>query len=273
MPRGYTPSETEYQATEPRHAGKKGVLLQRTKTIKAGDALEAEIYPVIDWAYMRQAKRGKTTEQMERANIRTARKRLARLINANFGPGDLLAHLTMAELCTEGDMRRAVRNFMRRLARAMRKKGGKLKYIYVIEETGEGDKRRHHLHMVLNGGILSRDEVEALWSKGLARVDRAQRQEKGLTGFAMYITQRKRTQEKLLKRRWACSKGLKQPTVTVSSSKFSRGRAAALGKAVEIDARKIFEQKYPGYRLIEYSVRYGEFLPGVYITAYMERIR
>ena len=269
--RGYTPDGTEYQEREPRHAGKKGVLLQRTKTIKAGDTLEAEIFPVIDWEHTKGRPVRKTPEQMAATNTRNARKKLARLINSNFGAGDLLCHLTMSELCTEEDMRRIVKNYISRLRTAYRRRGSELKYVYVIEETGAEDKKRYHLHMVLNGGVMSRDEVEEKWGHGLARVDRAQTQEKALTGFAMYITQRKSTQEKLLKRRWACSKGLKQPQITVSSHRFSRRGAEKLAKAVADGARTVFERQYPGYRLVEYSVRYSDFLPGVYIEAFLVR--
>lgn len=263
--------ESDYQAEEARPYQKKGVLLYRTKTIKAGDYLECEIFPVVDIEKGEKSKRRKPSrEAQKKLNIANAQKRLSRIMNANFGPGDLLVHLTMEKPCEEEEMRRGVGNFLRRLRRKMSKNGGVLKYIYVIESTGSGERKRWHVHMVMNGGYLSRDEVERLWKHGLSRVDRCQRQEKGLFGFAMYITQRKETQEKLLQRRWACSQGLKQPVILTSDKKFSRRAAMRIATAAEMDAREEFEKRYPGYQIIEQpTVKYSDMLPGAYIYAMM----
>ena len=271
MRRGYSPEGWEYQEREPRQAGTKGVLVQRTKTVKTGSVLEAEIYPVVDWEHSRGAKSKKTPEQMQRVNMNNARKQLARLANTNFGPGDLLIHLTSGGEDTEEEFMRITRRFFARLRYAFRKLGKELKYLYVIEGTGTDGRKRWHIHGLVNGGALSRDEVEQLWGHGLARVDRVQKQEGGLTGFALYITQRKSTQERMMRRRWAGSRNLKKPTCTVSSSKFSRAAAAKIEKGVREDARALFEKKYPGYRLVTYEVKYSDFLPGVYIYAVMER--
>ena len=270
--RTYAPEIAEYYLDTPKHKSGKGVLIQRTRTVKAGDHLDADIYPVLDWQYSREVKaRRKTPEAMQRANIAHARRQLEQLMNANFGEGDLLGHFTMAAACSEQDMQKITRNFVARLRKAYRKAGGELRYIYVIESTGSGEKQKWHIHMALNGGVLSRDEVEKIWRGGLSRVDRVQEQENGLAGFANYITQRKETQEKLLRRKWACSKGLKRPRATYSDSRFSRAAAARIEKAVREDARREFEKRYPGYRLTEYSVHYSDFLPGVYIHAHMRR--
>ena len=273
--RGYTAGPEEYASARPtaKSAGK-GVLLQRTKTVKAGDFLECEIFPVVAMEPgIRERRQKKSPEAIRRINERNAIKRLERLMNANFGPGDLLPHLTMAAACTEEEMMGVVRAFIRRLRRLAKKRGSALRYIYVLESTGAGDSLKWHVHMVCNGDFASRDEVEKMWRHGLARVDRCQRMEKGLCGFARYITMRKETQARLLRRRWACSKGLKQPTITSSDSKFSRAACAKIAREAEGDARALFEKKYPGYRLIEQPmIRYSDWLPGVYIYAMMERI-
>jgi len=266
-----------YDRREPgRASGQKGVLVQRTKTIKAGDYLEAEIFPVLDrsWSEAARAeKRKRTPERMRAVNLRNARKRLERLLNANFGVNDLLAHLTSEDCCDEGAFRRQVRNFMAKLRRVFKRAGAILKYIYVIEATGQEGRRRYHVHMALPGGVVSRDELEKMWSHGLARVDRCQEQPKGLAGFANYITQHKDAQEKILARKWACSRGLKQPRITTSDSRFSRRSAQTLAAAVYADAAKLFAKKYPGYQLIEEpAVRYSDFLPGVYVYAHMRKI-
>lgn len=280
--------------------GKKGVLLERTKTTRAGDFLECEIFPVVQMdSFNRQQRRQKSPEAIQKANRERARRQLERLLNANFGPGDLLLHLTMGKPCDLKTMQRLVRNYIQRLKYRARKRGAACKYVYVIETTGEGNRERHHVHMVMsahpahkgpsaplkqNTGVrlscvcgpgaeqlISRDEAENLWKHGLARADRAQKQEKGLCGFARYITQRKETQRRLMKRSWGASKGLKQPTVTVADKKFSRGAAEKIVRDLAGDARRILEGKYPGFRLIEQPrIRWSDFLPGCYIYAMLE---
>ena len=228
---------------------------------------------------LREKRQGKSPEAIQRIHERNAVKKLERLLNANFGPGDMLAHLTMARTCSFQDMQKEVRNYIQRVKRKAGKRGAALQYVYVIETTGEGKKERHHLHAVMAAkkdgkNVITRDEMEAMWKNGLARVDRAQKMEKGLCGFANYITQKKETQRRLMARRWGASKGLVNPEkhATVSDRKFSRAAAQRIAQGMETDAREILEKKYPGYRLVEMPVvRYSEWLPGCYIYAFMER--
>lgn len=270
--KGYIPEAADYAYDRPMRSGKQGVLLMRTKTVKAGDHLDADIYPVLDWEYSRETKRrGRTPEQMAKANFKNAQRRAAQLANANFGDGDLICHLTMAEECSYEEFLTIKRRFMDKLRRRFRAAKVDFAYMGIIESTNGG--RRHHLHMLLRGGALTRDEVEAIWARGTANVDRVQTQyqDGGLEGFVRYITRHKDTQEKLMRRKWFSSKGLKQPKTTYSDRKFSRGAAARIEKAVQEDARREFEKRYPGYRMVEYSVHYSDFLPGVYVHAHMVR--
>lgn len=299
--RRYVSTETDYTLdTRPERPGKRGILLERTKTIKAGDYLECEIFPmVLMEPGIREARRKRTPEQMREINRRNAVKKLERLMNANFTAGDLMPHLTMDRPCSFEEMQKIVRNFFQRLRRLAAKRGAVLRYIYVIETKQEHGQQRHHLHGIISArpaqgpsaqlphaagarlscacgpsaeNLITRDEIEKLWGHGLARVDRVQQQEKGLTGFARYITQQKTTQERLMRRSWGASKGLRQPTVTVADHKFSRAAAAKIARDLEGDARTILEKKYPGYRLIEQPViRYSDWLPGAYIYAFMQR--
>lgn len=272
--RKYVTAEQDYALEAPQgQSGKKGILLERTKTTTAGDFLECEIFPVVLMEQgNRQQRRQKSREAIQKANAERARKKLERLLNANFGPGDLLLHLTMDRPCTFEEMQRLVRNYIGRLKYRAKRMRAVCKYVYVIETTGQGDRERHHVHAVVNG-FISRDQAEMLWRHGLARADRCQRQEKGLAGFARYITQRKETQRRLMRRSWGASKGLKQPTVTVSDRKFSRAAADRIARGMETDARRILETKYPGYRLIEQPrIRWSDFLPGCYIYAMLERL-
>ena len=271
--RRYISTPEDFTLDRPERPGKRGILLERTKTIKSGDYLECEIFPmVLMEPGIREARRKRTPEQMREINRRNAVKKLERLMNANFTAGDLMPHLTMDRPCPFEEMQKIVRNFFQQLRRLAAKRGAVLRYIYVIETKQERGYQRHHLHGLINGGWISRDEIEKLWGHGLARVDRVQQQEKGLAGFARYITQQKTTQERLMRRSWGASKGLRQPSVTVADHKFSRAAAAKIARDLEGDARAILEKKYPGYRLIEQPViRYSDWLPGAYIYAFMQR--
>lgn len=249
---------------------KPGMLGMRTKTTKAGKYLEAEIFPLFGVENGSREKRKGSSAAQKKLNTKNAIKKLQRLMNANFGSGDMLVHLTDAKAQTEEEAKKAVKNWLRRVRRISEKQGKKLEYIYVMEQTGAEGHEKWHCHMVMRGGILGRDEAEKMWGRGLSRIDRYQEQEKGLCGFANYITQRKETQEKVLRRKWACSKGLKKAQTTTSDTKFSRRAAMDLTKAVYADAKKIFEKKYPGYRLVEEpEIKFSDFMPGAYIYAFM----
>ena len=273
MGRTFVPDFEDYAFDQPRHQGKAGVLLQRTRTVVAGEHLDADIYPVLDWPYKREAgKRGKTTEQMRKANFQRAFRTLTQLANANFGDGDMILTLTSAEEMALEDFERVKRRFMGRLRKRFKAAGVRMDYIGIIESNSA--ETRHHIHMLLRGGVIGRDEVEQLWGQGTANADRVQtrNEEKGLEGFCRYITQHKGTQKKLMSRKWFCSKGLKRPRATYNDSKFSRRAAARLDQQAREDAKALFEKKYPGWRLVDYSVHYSDFLPGVYVHAHMRRI-
>lgn len=281
MARGYQPEEWEYQETERGEQLENGVLGVRTKTIKSGEYLECEIFPIVIQDHQnREQRRKKSSEKIKRQNKKNQRKKVTRLLNANFGPGDLLAHFTSKAECSEEEFKKETRKFMRKLRARFRKAGVALKYLYVTEGTGAEGNRKWHIHMALNGEALSRDEIEALWTGGLSRVDRVQDQEKGLAGFAAYITQRKETQEKLLAHGWNRSRNLKDPekSATVSTSRFSRRATWKIEEAARRDDWKalktIYAKKYPGYELIEKpEIRYSEYLPGAYVYAWLRKIK
>lgn len=262
----------DYTQEGPRPYRKQGILLYRTKVTKHGEYLDVEMYPILDMDKDTWARRTRPSRECQkRLNIKNAQRKLTRLMNANFGPGDLLGHFTCAHGSTEDQAKRDARNFIDRLRRRAEKKGAELKYIYVIEATGSGESLKYHIHMVVNGGWISRDEMEKVWGKGLARVDRCKKMRDGLAGFAHYITQRKSTQEKLLTRGWASSKNLIRPVTLISDTKFSR--RAAMKMAQEAQDLTAFAKKIPGYQLIERpEIRYSDFLPGAYIFAQLVRM-
>ena len=272
--RSYEAQGWEYQESTPTHPAGKGVLFQRTKTYRCGDVLEAEIYPVLSWDYRREAgARKKSTEQMRRCNDQRQQRYLRRLMNLNFGPGDLMLNsFTSDKPCAFEEFEKRVDRLIRKIRKIYRAAGLELKYILHLEQTGQGDGVRYHLHGIINRGPIDRDQVEALWPWGTANTDRVKKRDGGLNGYAEYMMQKKDGQQTAGKRRFRASRNLKKPVATVNDHKFSRAQAAKIERMAREDAARLFEKKYPGYRLIGCKIRYSDFLPGCYVYAEMERI-
>ena len=146
-----------------------GRMGYRTRTIKAGPRLEAEIYPIFgreNAGRARAAKRNLTPEAVQRNNEERSKRKLIQLIDANFDERDI--HLTLTYLGTPPKYEQAqtdVKNFLRAVKRKREKAGmDQLKYIYTIEGNEDGTRERIHVHMVMNGGI-DREELESIWAK------------------------------------------------------------------------------------------------------------
>lgn len=269
----------------------------RTRTIRAGEALEVECFPIVrvDHEAKREKRMRASSPAQEKLNLANARKRVRRLLEANFVPGDIALHLTFAYPAAdpgmvnlrqareqwvkdglpecEDDARRHIRNYISRVKRAIRRAGEDpkgLKYLYVIEGSREAGPDsantlppKFHFHAVIHAPGLSREALEELWPFGFANADRLSFQHDGLKPLADYITKQRR-----FSRRWAHSKNLKEPEVRVSDRKISRRRAALVAEDVRQYGRQIFEKVYPGYQCVEEPcVRYSDFVAGAYIFA------
>ena len=275
----------------------------RTRTIRAGDSLEVESFPLIhvNQAAIRENRRRRSTPSQIALNLKNARKRMRRLLETNFGAGDLVLHPTfdygfadygfsnLDEVeqewderglpRTDADARRIIRNFIARVKRRIRQRGGdpkKFKYLYVIESTREPRiddpnplPRRYHYHMVCSGmGILTIEDINELWGYGYTKAQGVDMRFNGLAGLTNYITKQRRKT-----RRWAHSKNLREPEVRVSDRKISRRRAAMVARDVQAFGKEIFEKIYPGYELQEAEVRYSDFVAGAFIYARMRKKR
>ena len=153
---------------------REGVQGYRIKTIHAGDTLEIEGYAI--WNTAKQAGEARRISEKHReavraVNLRNQQKKMRRLVNANFGAGDLFLTLTYDPEQQPADStaaQRDIRNYLRRLSRRRERLGlPDLKYIYTTECTTGVLGTRYHHHLIVNGGI-SRDEAESIWKKGNA---------------------------------------------------------------------------------------------------------
>lgn len=245
-----------------------------TKTEKAGDTLVLTVYPILgrsDRAKAEAARKAMSRERQTRYNRERARRRLALLMDANFGKNDL--HVTLTYRGTPPDYEQArkdVRNYLRAVKR-MREKAGlpEMKYIYVLEEEGaDGEKRRIHVHLMMTGGI-SREALEEKWGRGYANCDRLQPEEgNGLMELARYFT--KLEQEKH-RRAWSASKNLRQPRTTVSRTRMSNARVRRLCQEMPGNAAEIMGKLYPAYKLGAVEPYVSDWIPGVYLRIRMRR--
>lgn len=245
-----------------------------TKTEKAGDTLVLTVYPILgrsDRAKAEAARKAMSRERQTRYNRERARRRLALLMDANFGRNDL--HVTLTYRGTPPDYEQArkdVRNYLRAVKR-MREKAGlsEMKYIYVLEEEGgDGEKRRIHVHLMMTGGI-SREALEEKWGRGYANCDRLQPEEgTGLLELARYFT--KVTMEKH-RRAWSASKNLRQPRTTVSRTRMSNARVRRLCQEMPGSAVEVLGKLYPGYKVGEVEPYVSDWIPGVYLRIRLRR--
>ena len=245
-----------------------------TKTEKAGDTLVLTVYPILgrsDRAKAEAARKAMSRERQTRYNRERARRRLALLMDANFGRNDL--HVTLTYRGTPPDYEQArkdVRNYLRAVKR-MREKAGlsEMKYIYVLEEEGgDGEKRRIHVHLMMTGGV-SREALEEKWGRGYANCDRLQPEEgTGLLELARYFT--KVTMEKH-RRAWSASKNLRQPRTTVSRTRMSNARVRRLCQEMPGSAVEVLGKLYPGYKVGEVEPYVSDWIPGVYLRIRLRR--
>lgn len=187
------------------------------RTTIAGDVIEMEEftrYETIDRCHRRSMNIGESDEGKAEYNRRQSIRKLARLINANFGEGDLFVTLTHREAVGKEAASKELTNFLRRLKRWRKKQDlPELKYIAVTERA----KREHH-HLIINR--METDSLYDLWKLGRIMVSRL---EPGgdYTGLTVYIT---KEQKEMQKRRWRQSKNLLKPIVKIKKLKAEKGR-------------------------------------------------
>lgn len=255
---------------------RQGVSLYRTSTVTAGQTREIDIYPIWDnqkTASAAKRERMKHREAQRRVDRRNAQRRLRRMINANFGAGDILITNTYApgqEPQDEREAQRNMQNYIRRIKTLRARKGlPAVKYVYVTEVThSEARGTRYHHHMIISGGI-DRETLESMWRGGHSNSRTARPDRDWLGGFAHYMTKTKETQEKATHRGWNCSKNLTRPQATHADHKVSIRKAQRIARQMEDESRRILEIQNPGYVLTEIIVRHSQYAPGVYIYARM----
>ena len=248
------------------------VLLYRTKTIRSGDQVEVEAFPI--WATAPSLPDGsplrKSPEAIARANARNARKYFERKLNTNFCDLDNRIDLTYKDdyLPDAAQAQRDVQNYLRRVKYACRKRGlPPPKYMGVSEGKREGSRqKRVHHHIVISCG-LSREELERIWRKGRVRTDRLQADRFDYTALARYLMK-----EPEGAKRYFCSRNLKEPVITVSDTKLSIRKAERIAQSAEESAPAIFAKLYPDHEFLDCQVKRSDFVAGVYIYVRLRKL-
>ncbi|MCL2636943.1 MAG: hypothetical protein FWD48_01100 [Oscillospiraceae bacterium] len=244
------------------------VKLYRTKTIKAGNQLECEIFPLFNpQEKIRAKEHEKSREAQKNLNHKNTKKNITRLSNANFTSSDYWGTFGYDDNnlpATPEEALKDVKNFLRRLARLHKKQGLEFKYIYVTEFKHDGDVVRAHHHIMMSGGI-SRDEIESKWNGGAYPQTRRLRvkHDCGLNGIANYLAK-----GKSYERFWGHSKGLKQPKIDIADKKITKRRAEKIAWD-ENCVPEIFEKLYKDYAFRSVEVKRSDFVSGVYIYVQM----
>ena len=255
-----------------------GSMGYRTATIKAGDRLEAEVYPIFGRGMVQKARAAKkhmTKERQFKLNIYNAKRRLILIMEENFSLfEDQMVTLTYeTEPENEKRCRMDVRNFLLRVKR-YREKNGLPELKYVIGGVGRDANHRMHVHLAMNGG-LSETELIILWRRGIVNAYMLQEYGKGMEGAANYLykqnEQEKRNGNRMNFHMWSGSRNLKQPKEHKSDSKMSNRKVKLLARSFGADAKQVLEKVYPGYTLKECVMRYSDIVDGVYIKCIMRK--
>ncbi|MCQ2014677.1 rolling circle replication-associated protein [Clostridium butyricum] len=239
------------------------------RRITSGNMVELEIYPVWKCKHdiPRKKERFESKESQKNLNNKNSKKKVVRLVNANFGKDDLYITVTYQDgyLPNEEQARKDMQNYIRRLKRYRKKNGlEELKYIYAIgyeDEPEKSKKIRIHHHMIINK--MDRDVVEDLWGKGRADCKRLKPDDFELTGVAKYIASQG-------PERWSASRNLKKPKISTSRTGFTRRKALKLISEPG-SFKEIFEKQYPDLIYKDYEAYYSEESPGVYLYIRMRK--
>lgn len=252
-----------------------------TKTVEAGNQFEVEIYPVFkssrDLPDGIVTRKKETRQAQKNLNDVNSRKRLTRLVHANFGPGDYWITFTFSDEHLPKnfkEMEKIRKNYFGKINRLRKKKGlANARYIYV-EEEGTYGTERYHIHLVMDSE-LSKEEVESKWTWGRANIRTiTYNGDESLRGLCNYMAKDPKTYKKMAfrtkgKRTWGRSKGnLKEPLERKNKTKFSRKKVLDMAKHRD-SIEGILNKSYPGRQFKEVEVRYNDYNGLFYIYAIM----
>ncbi len=244
------------------------IIRYRTKTIKSGNVLECEVYPI--WSTHTSTSRARKTresrEAQKRLNQKNTVKNLVRLVNTNFTDSDIHATFTYNNPpSTVEEAIKTMSRYMRKLRDYCKRHGLlPLKYVFTTE-YGKKSKRIHH-HVIMN--FPDRDLAEQMWTHGTrSQTRRLVADEDGYEGIARYIAKNPQGAKC-----YCASKNLAKPQITIADCKFTRRKVNRLVSG-DVQARGTFEKIYDGYTMTRFTPKTSDFVSGAYIYVKMTRTR
>ena len=193
------------------------------RTVKSGKVVEKSQFFVGSRKPRSDRRKGSSTTARMDANMNQAVRRLARIMNCNFSPADLMVTLTYSEDALPEDYKaadRLVSAFIRRVQRL----GVAIRGIWVTADKDKrGNAERLHHHLVIKGdGIQLRRDGENLtacigekqladvWGHGILHAEHLEEQE-DRTPLASYLARQAVAVPDA--RKWHTSRGLEKPVV------------------------------------------------------------
>lgn len=251
--------------------------LYRTTTTKAknlqsgSELLEAQIYPSFcNKADVPHTKKGRESKPSQKnLNDKNSRRYFIRLANINFGENDLWCTFTWDKEhipADEAAADRDIANFIRKINYRQKKEGREnIKYLIIPVVDGA---EHPHVHIIMTGQGINRDELEGLWTKGERSNTRRIKPDKDflLSGAATYMMNNRKG-----KRKWRGSKNLVKPKEpTRSYSKFKKRTVERMAHDYET-LKAEMEKAYPGYKFLDAEAKYNGVTAAFYIYARMVR--
>ena len=241
-------NEARLSVLEDRH-----IIKYRTKTIKSGNVLEVEIYPIWD-THTSTARARRTKESRDaqkRLNHKNATKNVIRLVNANFTDSDFWGTFTYESRKLPKslpDAQKEMSKFIRRLKYHAERKGyPPLKYVYVTEFENDAQKGKIRVHHHIVTNFPDRDVMEDLWKNGgRNNTRRLVADDSGYEGLSRYIMKDPKGAK-----RYIASKNLKKPQITVADCKFTRRKVNRLYRETA-NRKAVFENLYKGYQMTQF---------------------
>ena len=186
----------------------------------------------------RSANKKPSSEAVERNNDRLAVKKLTRLINANFYPGDYHITLTYKDKAPSvAEAKKEIANFKRRMTREYEKQGKEFRWI----EVTEFENHRVHHHMVVS--YIDPEIINRQWKCGHVRfttLDNSRNYKKLAEYLLKETTKTMRKRDGTIKQRWSASRNLTRPII----------------KREIIEPRAMYEKPrtFKGYEIIPDSI-------------------
>ena len=200
----------------------------------------------------RNGKKNITPEAVRKNNDRLAVIRLRRILNANFGYGDMHIVLTYREAPEPQQARKDRNNFIKTMQRKMKKAGCELKYVAVTEYM---HARIHH-HIVINCNDI--ELLTSAWKHGLIKstaLDASGNYAK-LAEYLLKETQKSFREEGCPnKRRYASSTNLIKPQVVrqvIEVEKLYDEPQPIKGYYIPEDFNRRYEHPVTGLEHLEY---------------------